>query len=637
MFRKYHIYDKFSGMEVFKNIKFDFSRLKNLIVFISIDRILRGIKYQGMAIESMVNPRLQDEFLKIEEVINFLGKTLQNWEDNDIHHFKSLYVLHEKKLVVWGELKSIEESHPEIFKLFINKIPSACDCNIPTSDKCIQDHKCIYCGSENLDTQANTKFQTFRSTKADLIEADRKKKIKNFSHLWNFVFELNEKDVLNNFAGCAESNLLEYLATHPDILDESGNHIIFTVMNSSVSSTKTKEIEICSPCLYCCWVFPHYYDLIGQSRLIKWGTYREHYKEGANAYIPEHIFLHLVSEGRLVDFQRYYETWSERVYQFSRKHYLSIGSKYTVLHHACSYHSQTGFVKFILDKEPDLLNSKTYFNRTSLHFAVMNCHPRIVEYLLNCPGIEINSKDHTNLTPFNHSVISRNGEIINLFLQKEGVDVSYDAVNDHPNFLIAASSFSTLEVVKKVYKMMAKLGKGFDINYVYQEENITALSQAIDRNAVDIFDFLLGKGANVYKPVAKGWNLEAIFLRLIHFRRWDMMRSFLYFHMDEPDKLKKLQNMKMGDNATALHMVVKRAQSVNHVEMLTKLGFKMNEDNDGVTPLQIATEGSDIQKHLEKYILQRDVKDDTDCIERAPKLWRGLSVNDFEIDPFIWL
>jgi len=139
-------------------------------------------------------------------------------------------------------------------------------------------------------------------------------------------------------------------------------------------------------------------------------------------------------------------------------------------------------------KNPELINSKSSYNMTPLHYAVQyESREKFAEFLISM-GADLNSKDKDGRTPLLIAINNCNWDMIKLLLSS-GADVNV-VNNIGQGTLHYGARIGAIDLCKDL------LSKGLDIN-LRDKNGRTPLYYAVQMNNKKTAFFLISKGADV--------------------------------------------------------------------------------------------------------------------------------------------
>jgi len=144
-------------------------------------------------------------------------------------------------------------------------------------------------------------------------------------------------------------------------------------------------------------------------------------------------------------------------------------------------------VKMLLEKDPQLINTKDETGRTPLHWACRGVHIKIVEYLIE-NGADVNARDINNVTPL-HSLSYRGQTDCIELLIKNGADIeTKDASGLNALFYAAYGGHKGA--------MEALLKNGVTIN-TRNKNGLTPADIAKDGGHAELAQFLISQGGKL--------------------------------------------------------------------------------------------------------------------------------------------
>jgi len=260
-------------------------------------------------------------------------------------------------------------------------------------------------------------------------------------------------------------------------------------------------------------------------------------------------------------------------------------------------------VKMLLEKDPQLINTKDENGRTPLHWACRGVHMKVVEYLIK-NGAEIDSKDSDDTTPLHTAAYYGHFEIAKLLVEKDAdinakdhkkftplhytgydgfanvarllIDNSADIevlnIRNRTPLILTARESGDIEILSYLLK------NGANINAVDKYHD-TALTLAAWRGFSDAVNLLIKNGAELPKNKTKLQSLMIIAA--------DKKLDVLFYYL--ADKGVNI-NIKNNLEGTLLHSAA-IGGSTNIINFFIDKNFNINEgDRNGWTPLHYAAE-----------------------------------------------
>jgi ankyrin repeat protein len=278
-------------------------------------------------------------------------------------------------------------------------------------------------------------------------------------------------------------------------------------------------------------------------------------------------------------------------------------------------------------------NLKIVDDKGIISSAINNKSLKLIKLLVS-NGADINGKDIDGNTPLHYAVKSENIEIIK-FLLSNGANVNLEN-----KYNLTPIEFAVKKGSKEITELLISVG--CDINSI--EENKTFLSLALEHGKIDIFKFLISKGAKIDLAVdhdkslilyaIKTGSLELIDLIISTgadinqgFERSDCtpltyavknstieVLDYLISHGSEVNKM-------THSGKSALQIALESC-SYEKVELLILHGAALDTiDNSGKYCLHIASENSSLENV--QLLLSKGFEIDakTKCIEEAEWEW----------------
>lgn len=170
------------------------------------------------------------------------------------------------------------------------------------------------------------------------------------------------------------------------------------------------------------------------------------------------------------------------------------GYKLLPIHHA-SKERQFEILRLFLEKEPDLVNSTDDFGRTPIHFAIMNEHLRMVDFLVNRGAdltLAIDAPDHACHGYFPIHWAAKHGyyEIVECLID-HGADINMRVGEMQYHLIHIASQEGHLNVVKILLNQDPEL---VDITDVYGQ---TPVLWAAANGHLDVVTYFISENANL--------------------------------------------------------------------------------------------------------------------------------------------
>ncbi len=164
------------------------------------------------------------------------------------------------------------------------------------------------------------------------------------------------------------------------------------------------------------------------------------------------------------------------------------------IHQACRY-GQLEIVQLLLEKKPDLLNSVDAFNYTPVHFAAVNGHSLVVDYLANL-GADLTiatngpNKECHGYLPIHWAAENGHHKVVQCLIN-HGVDIHMRLGEMQYHLIHIASKKGQLEVVKIL------LNQNPDLLNITDGNGQTPLLWAAVNNHEDLVDYLATAGADL--------------------------------------------------------------------------------------------------------------------------------------------
>jgi len=170
-------------------------------------------------------------------------------------------------------------------------------------------------------------------------------------------------------------------------------------------------------------------------------------------------------------------------------------------------------VKELVEKNPQLVNTKDITGRTPLHWAARGVHLELLKYLVE-KGADVNARDTFRIIPL-HSVVSRNNLNAAEYLLDHGSDINAQDNNEKSSSLHFASYRGFKDMAKLLIDRGALLNLLNKYNRTCLFEAIrgygTVFQQARDKSEwIEIVKALIAKGADLDIP--DGDNLSPLIL-----------------------------------------------------------------------------------------------------------------------------
>lgn len=162
-------------------------------------------------------------------------------------------------------------------------------------------------------------------------------------------------------------------------------------------------------------------------------------------------------------------------------------------------------VKELVEKNPQLVNTRDISGRTPLHWASRGVHFELLKYLVE-KGADVNARDTFKIIPL-HSVVSRNNFSAAEYLLDHGSDINAQDNNEKSSSL----HFASYRGYKDVAKLLIDRGASLNLLNKYNRTCLfeavrgyaTVFQQARDKNEwIEIVKALTAKGADPDIPDA---------------------------------------------------------------------------------------------------------------------------------------
>lgn len=203
-------------------------------------------------------------------------------------------------------------------------------------------------------------------------------------------------------------------------------------------------------------------------------------------------------------------------------------------------------------------------------------NPLEIYQFLEDLGMELDIVSWEGKTPLHNIASSVKDPIIVDYFLTKGVNVNQVDKDGNTAFLNAARG-NNLVMVKKLLPFIK------DINQK-NHDGYTALHHAVRRNSAELFDFLVGKGADIAVIDKKGNNLMYHIFKAYSSRYTVAFDQFLSAAKDQ--KLDAAKAFEAG--STLAHIAIEKNAKLL-LKHAIELGADVNQKNkDGLTPLHLA-------------------------------------------------
>lgn len=266
----------------------------------------------------------------------------------------------------------------------------------------------------------------------------------------------------------------------------------------------------------------------------------------------------------------------------------------TAYHYALLYNPNIDIIKYLLDKGVQK-KSKSFLNRTSLHFVMGNPNLEIIKYFINKKLYsDINEVDNHKNNAFAFQIINNKTlEVFNL-LEKAGCDSSVHTVQGE-NLLHIAIENECTEIIK--YLLNKKI---CDINESTFDGNFP-LSIAIEKaKNLDYVKLLISHGADFTKKINKE---KSLLMLACEVGCTDIVEYILQ------NKMYNDINEKDNEGYTALHYAAMENENIQIIELLLKYKCDFTKvTNKGNTLIHFASINN--FSNVLNYILSKHLFED---------------------------
>ncbi|OOV27627.1 hypothetical protein BXU11_09180 [Flavobacterium sp. LM5] len=245
---------------------------------------------------------------------------------------------------------------------------------------------------------------------------------------------------------------------------------------------------------------------------------------------------------------------------------------------AINSNAPTETVKFLLEQKGNPVTKLTHDSRIYLHWAANKGNIDIVNYLLS-KGSDINLEDSKGETPLTFAASNgqTNPKIYDAFF-KAGIDPKQKYKDGVTLLLKAIASDTNLTLADYLST------KGLSLNDT-DNNGSTAFDYAARTGNIPFLKTLLSKGV---KPT------EAALLIAAQGSRRETTPLAAYQFLVEELKINPKATNKSNENV--LHLVANKSNQLEIINYFTAKGVDPNaKDNDGNTPLLLASAGNDIE------------------------------------------